>query len=336
MATLELARAAHGDGNLQQAIGICSEIVRNDPANFEAICLLADFASEAGRVDQAARLIELGLSLSPCDAGQWLKLGRIRLARGSSSGAAYAFRRVLAIEPDNRAAAEGYGLAMDATPAGQHDYHPPFTSQIPGLASLYKSIFGYKTDGTFLEIGAFDGETHSNTSFLADIGWTGFYVEPVLESARACAARHRSNRVSVIHAAIGAADGSAEISVAGPLSSMASHHIDKFNEVSWGQGAHDGQYRAVEVLSPETLLARTGIGHCDVFVLDVEGFEWPIIQAFDLTRFRPTAAIVETRDRSPEFGAAIQAESENVKAKFIDAGYRIGWRDDLNIVFVAA
>jgi FkbM family methyltransferase len=204
---------------------------------------------------------------------------------------------------------------------------------IAGLAAIYKRVFGYKTDGVFLEIGAFDGETHSNTSFLADIGWTGIYVEPVAEYAALCAQRHRNSRVQVINCAVGGEDGEAVLSVAGPLSSLAAHHIEKFQQISWGKGAHKGDLRSVPVLSPTHLLDYIKFDRCDVFVLDVEGLEWEVIAATDLDRFRPTLAIVETRDQSPEFGSAIQAESEAVKAKFLAAGFAILWRDELNIIF---
>lgn len=50
------------------------------------------------------------------------------------------------------------------------------TCQIPffnSLSDLYTFVFGYRTDGLFVEVGAYDGESFSNTSGLADIGWKG-------------------------------------------------------------------------------------------------------------------------------------------------------------------
>lgn len=44
------------------------------------------------------------------------------------------------------------------------------TCQIPhfkSLSDIYTFVFGYKTSGLFVEVGAFDGESFSNTSCLA-------------------------------------------------------------------------------------------------------------------------------------------------------------------------
>jgi len=65
-------------------------------------------------------------------------------------------------------------------------YKPLSDCQIPRLDEIYLKNFGYKTDGTFVEIGAYDGHSISNTSFLADIGWKGIYVEPVKEYYEKC------------------------------------------------------------------------------------------------------------------------------------------------------
>src|SRR5438876_107905 len=67
--------------------------------------------------------------------------------------------------------------------------------------------------------GAYDGETYSNTSCLADLGWRGVYIEPVPEAAAKCRARHAASRaVSVIDCAIGAADGTTRLWQNGPCS----------------------------------------------------------------------------------------------------------------------
>jgi hypothetical protein len=62
---------------------------------------------------------------------------------------------------------------------------------------VYEDIFGFKTNGVFVEIGAFDGETASFTCFLADIGWTGHYVEPIKRYLINCLNRHKKTKFHV-------------------------------------------------------------------------------------------------------------------------------------------
>jgi len=62
--------------------------------------------------------------------------------------------------------------------------------ELPVLGGLYELMFGERRDGSFVEVGAFDGETYGNTACLADLGWRGVYVEPVAKACERCRARH--------------------------------------------------------------------------------------------------------------------------------------------------
>lgn len=109
------------------------------------------------------------------------------------------------------------------------------TCQVPFLASLsdvYTFVFAYKTDGLFLEVGAYDGESFSNTSGLADIGWSGHYFEPVPAYADAARERHAGNapRVHVHTLAVSDKDGDTiMVSAAGPFSSAVDDEISTVN-----------------------------------------------------------------------------------------------------------
>ena len=60
-----------------------------------------------------------------------------------------------------------------------------FTAQ-DGEDVLLAELFGYKTDGFFIEIGAYDGLYLSNSYFFEQLGWRGLLVEPLPEKAAAC------------------------------------------------------------------------------------------------------------------------------------------------------
>jgi hypothetical protein len=117
----------------------------------------------------------------------------------------------------------------------QHQYPVSLTCQIPkfkSLSEIYGFAWGWKRDGVFVEVGAYDGESFSNTSCLADLGWRGHYVEPVPKFAAACRARHSGNRGVHVHqyaVSDRASSGQTlEISPAGPFSSSSQEEIDAF------------------------------------------------------------------------------------------------------------
>lgn len=62
--------------------------------------------------------------------------------------------------------------------------------------------------GRFLDVGAFDGETYSNTMALVEMGWSGIMVEPALAACTKLLARHGdSDRVTIVHAVVGPEKG---------------------------------------------------------------------------------------------------------------------------------
>jgi hypothetical protein len=86
--------------------------------------------------------------------------------------------------------------------------------------------------GFFIEVGAFDGESFSNTSWLADIGWKGMYIEPILEYADRCRSRHSKNNVTVINCAVGAKDGLIKINVGEQLTTASIGTLEAYKILS--------------------------------------------------------------------------------------------------------
>src|SRR6266849_5987581 len=98
-------------------------------------------------------------------------------------------------------------------------YVPSPSCQIPTLAFLYELFFGRRNDGRFVEVGAYDGYSFSNTSCLAAVGWSGLYVEAVPRFAEECRTRYAGNdRIAVVNAAVGDRPGALDVVVGGPYS----------------------------------------------------------------------------------------------------------------------
>jgi hypothetical protein len=62
--------------------------------------------------------------------------------------------------------------------------------------------------GSFLDLGAYDGELFSNTAGLADRGWPGICVDAAPDAVAACGRRYADRPdVAVVHAAFATVDG---------------------------------------------------------------------------------------------------------------------------------
>ncbi len=214
-------------------------------------------------------------------------------------------------------------------------YRASPTCQIPGLAGLYQQYLGYKTDGLFVEVGAFDGEYVSNTSTLADLGWTGHYIEPVPEHVAACRKRHAKNpRTQVHELAIAEKEGEATLHVGGVLSTMDPESLKLYETFDWAKGIHTGRSITVKQITLDQFLLAQGIPpEFDLLVIDVEGFEWNVLQGFSIERWRPRMAIIELHDENENY-RSIRESCRKVAAAFRANGYRAVYKDPTNTVFV--
>lgn len=213
----------------------------------------------------------------------------------------------------------------------------PQSCQIANLRDLYREV-GLPRFGYFVEIGGFDGETWSNTSFLADEGWRGLYVEPVPGHARKIAARHFFNRVQVEQRAVSRQSGPMTFSAMGPLSTSVDVNKRAYASIDW---AKESSLQAREiVVEAEPLVAifdRNRVPqNFDLLVVDVEGAEEPIIDALLESMWRPRILLVELEDGHDSFVEFPEIVTSHARARaaICAAGYREHYRDPINTLFV--
>lgn len=157
--------------------------------------------------------------------------------------------------------------------------------------------------GVFIECGANDGVTFSNTYYLERIRrWRGLLIEGIPELAGRC----RRNRPSsdVVNCALvpAGADGSTiEMEYANLMSVVRGALGDaEEKHLKTAQACEPGLQRytlKVPGRALSALLDERGLTSIDFFSLDVEGFELSVLQGLDLRRHRPRWICVEARDR---------------------------------------
>lgn len=152
---------------------------------------------------------------------------------------------------------------------------------------------GEKRGGVFVEFGATNGRTNSNTWLLEEkYGWTGILAEPN-PIWRTELKRNRSSAIDFrcLHAFSGAAvnftttDG-VDPELSGISDFQAGEHF--------AQARARGAQIAVETVSLNQLLVdHQAPGEIDYLSIDTEGSEYAILSAFDFARFRVKLISVE-------------------------------------------
>ena len=167
--------------------------------------------------------------------------------------------------------------------------------------------------GTFIEAGANDGVTQSNTLYFeAQRGWRGLLVEAIPEKAEEC----RRNRP---HAVV---EQAALVPAGSNLDHVILRYADLMSTIQGGmrtpeeEDAHIAAGCKVQNISTfdisvptatlSDLIEKHQLGQIDLLVLDVEGYEIGALRGLDLTRHRPAHILVEARYRDDVHAYLVQ------------------------------
>ena len=203
----------------------------------------------------------------------------------------------------------------DPAPPGSHLARPDL-ARIPqsfGLGGIDLALAEHLDGepGFFVEAGANDGVQQSNTLLLERTrGWRGLLVEPVPELADRC----RANRPDALVEQValvppGRGVGTIQMHFSGLMSLVRGAHDNPEAEAAHVVDglARQGLAGSYEVDVPARTLSAVldahGIAAVDLLVLDVEGYEGPVLEGLDLGRHGPRYILVE--ERFPDQVAAV-------------------------------
>jgi FkbM family methyltransferase len=149
---------------------------------------------------------------------------------------------------------------------------------------------GSKRGGVFVEFGAADGMTGSNSHLLeAHYGWRGILVEP----ARSWHAELVKNRQCILDRRC-VTDRTGDQVLFRDCTERALSTIDSYRNADafGGQRSASARYE-VDTISLNDLLDEHGLEEIDYLSIDTEGSELMILAAFDFERFQPRVITVE-------------------------------------------
>lgn len=146
---------------------------------------------------------------------------------------------------------------------------------------------GLPSRGVFVDVGAFDGLTHSNTAWLEKSkGWSGVVIEA---DPRSVDALRRNRGCAVANCAIGS----------GSAGMFALH-----NTREWAGFLRSNCPSVwMPMVRLDAVLVAHGIKHIDVLSIDTEGTEIDVLKTIDLALWRVAVILVEwnTAEQPPHF-----------------------------------
>jgi FkbM family methyltransferase len=160
-----------------------------------------------------------------------------------------------------------------------------------------------KDGGFFVEAGANDGYTQSNTYWLERFrGWRGILVEPMGAYADMC--RRGRPGAAVVQAALVPSDHAGDtvrMHFGDLMSTVQGAHGDEQAGREWVEpglvlGWYDAYDEDVPARTLSSVLEEHGAPEVDLLSLDVEGFEPAVLRGLDLDRHAPRWVLVEMHD----------------------------------------
>jgi FkbM family methyltransferase len=144
--------------------------------------------------------------------------------------------------------------------------------------------------GVFLEIGANDGYSQSNTFALETLyGWRGILIEPLPRHYEKC--RKVRTNSECFNVACASQPGEVVLDDSN-LTSVALGLQDKAEEAS---RLHSGRLVTVPAVTLSSVIDRSSFSRVDFLSIDVEGAELEVLQGLDLDRHLPDFLLVETK-----------------------------------------
>lgn len=174
---------------------------------------------------------------------------------------------------------------MTSSPGASTPYFAQF-----GEDRILDEIFGHRSHGTCVEVGANDGITHSMTYLFERMGWTCLLVEPVPELFR----KISENRTCIAtNCAASSSEGEVTMSLAHEVPSMSTLELTKERRVSILHSGGTPEEIKVRKRTLDSILEESGISEIDFISIDVEGHEMEVLKGFSIDRYRPRIVLIE-------------------------------------------
>lgn len=167
-----------------------------------------------------------------------------------------------------------------------------------GQDKFIDEFFKNKENGVFIDVGAHDGETGSNTLFLEEKrNWKGICIEPGIEEFSNLVKKRNCIK---INACISNYEGFSEFTYIQGYSNMLSGLTESYNQhhknrISQEINHYGGNVQKIlmQVLTLQSLIEKYSLYEIDYCSIDTEGSELNILQSIDFEKSKIKVFSVE-------------------------------------------
>jgi FkbM family methyltransferase len=299
---LDSALQCHAAGRLADAERICSEALRANSGEADALNILGIIAAYRRRFETAENSIGRAISLIPERGDFHAALGNVFMMQDRPDKMAQCYRRALLLARFRSVPAP---FAEIAAHAGSLPHSGAFLSHLSRYRSqclqdvyLDRWVFEGMRGGVFADIGAHDGITYSNSYFFESVrGWTGICIEPNPDVfARLTANR----RCQALQCCVAAEEGIVPFRKLSGHSEMlsgiaANYHPEHRERIERELKEFGGDSLTIDVPARTFpgIAAASGLSVIDYLSIDTEGGELGILRTIPFERLRVHAISVE-------------------------------------------
>jgi FkbM family methyltransferase len=150
---------------------------------------------------------------------------------------------------------------------------------------LVWEFFGFRASGYFIEVGANDPKTLSQTWLLEKVGWRGILIEPLPDKSEILRRERPNSLVYPVAASSCEEAGEADFHVAADRSALVPNL--KTHDVNYSRRIR------VKVVTMDSILEEVKPERIDYMSIDTEGNELNVLKGFDLKTYRPSLMLIE-------------------------------------------
>lgn len=199
-------------------------------------------------------------------------------------------------------------------------------TQLHILPELLLEHFGYRTDGCFVEVGAYDGKSYSHTWGLSKAGWKGLFIEPLGPAMDKCKENHAFNPLIEYEECIATDHEGDEIIIVNDDTSTT-----LLNQYSKEWLTPESYKMLLPAKTMNTILTEHNWPESfEVCSIDVEEAELRVLSGFDLSKWRPKMIIMELHELVP----GKNWKFKPVLSWLAGYGYRKIYGDAVNTIFL--